>query len=320
MSTAVKTRKPRKSAKASAEQSAAKVDALVAETANAIIELLEAGDPGTWLQPWINTSGASILDPVNAATKGRYTGFNPWRLAYASHVSGYSLGIWATYKQWDGLGAQVRKGETGTTCIRWVTIYSKADADAAPADPAARSKSFVVPKVFTLFAAEQVDGYEVPEREAFDWDGDEAADGWFSTVPADVRHGGNRAYYAPVQDYVQVPERDSFKSGHDYYATLAHELTHWTGGADRLNRNLKGRFGDDAYAIEELIAELGSATLCAHLGLSSTPRPDHAQYLACWIKVLKEDPRAIIKVTGDAGRAVEHLLSYGAEADPESGE
>jgi len=160
-----------------------------------------------------------------------------------------------------------------------------------------------------VFNASQVSGYTprveseetMPERI-------ERADNFFASIGAMVRHGGNRAYYSPSEDYVQMPPFAAFKDNVSYYSTLAHEHTHWTSREGRCARELGKRFGDNAYAAEELIAELGAAFTCAHLGLSSEPREDHAAYIQSWLKVLKADKRAIFTASSKAQQACDWLV------------
>jgi antirestriction protein ArdC len=123
-----------------------------------------------------------------------------------------------------------------------------------------------------------------------------------------VRHGGNRAYYSPDADYIQMPPFGAFSQNVGYYSTLAHEHTHWTAKAERCDRQLGKRFGDNAYAAEELIAELGAAFVCAQLGLSTEPREDHAQYIQSWLRVLKADKRAIFTAASKAQQACDWLV------------
>ena len=166
-----------------------------------------------------------------------------------------------------------------------------------------------------MFNAAQVDGYtptadpevSIPERIAH-------AESFFSPIGADLRHGGNRAYYALDTDHIQMPEFGAFGENLAYYSTLAHEHTHWTAKAGRCDRQLGKRFGDSAYSAEELIAELGAAFTCAHLGLSTEPRADHAQYLASWLKVLKADSRAIFTAASKAQQATDWLIARAAES------
>jgi antirestriction protein ArdC len=171
-------------------------------------------------------------------------------------------------------------------------------------------------KGYSVFNAAQVDGYTakadlerpLPERI-------EQAEAFFKAIGSDLRHGGNQAFYSLSGDYVQMPPFEAFKDGLSYYSVLAHEHTHWTANAARCNRELGKRFGDNAYAAEELIAELGAAFTCAHLGLSTEPRPDHAQYLHSWLKVLKADKRAIFTAASKAQQAADWLAQRaGAKA------
>ena len=164
-----------------------------------------------------------------------------------------------------------------------------------------------------MFNAEQIDGlpahYTAPAAPQIDpVSRIAAADAFFAATRADIRHGGDRAYYAIHPDYVQMPVFESFRDAESYYATLAHEMTHWTRHASRLDREFgRERWGDEGYAAEELVAELGSAFLSADLGLTPEPRDDHAAYIASWLKVLKDDKRAIFTAAAHAERAVAFL-------------
>jgi antirestriction protein ArdC len=140
------------------------------------------------------------------------------------------------------------------------------------------------------------------------------ADAFFTAIGATVRHGGNQAYYAPATDHVQMPPFAAFRESVSYYSTLAHEHTHWTAPASRCDRQLGKRFGDNAYAAEELIAELGAAFTCAHLGLSTEPREDHAQYIQSWLRVLKADSRAIFTAASKAQHATDWLIAQTGES------
>src|SRR5581483_785544 len=152
----------------------------------------------------------------------------------------------------------------------------------------------------------------------------EAADRFFAATGADIRHGGNQAYYAPESDHVQMPPFGSFRDAESYCATLAHELTHWTKHPKRLDRNFgRKAFGDDGYAREELVAEIGAAFLCCDLGITPEPRDDHAAYVGHWLRILKNDKRAVIQAAAHAQRAVDYL--YGLQSPqplpaPEKGE
>ena len=140
------------------------------------------------------------------------------------------------------------------------------------------------------------------------------ADAFFASVGADVRHGGNQAFYAPASDHIQMPPFQAFRESAGYYSVLAHEHTHWTASASRCDRELGKRFGDNAYAAEELIAELGAAFTCAHLGLSTEPREDHAQYIQSWLRVLKADSKAIFTAASKAQQATDWLVARAAHS------
>jgi len=280
----------------------AKVDEVVTELAEWLVGSIEQGTDGTWKAPWHDLAGwADLMSPTNALTEKDYRGINTLILATTAHDHGWSSGTWATYKQWQELGAQVNKGEHGTSCVKWV---SRKQADEA----ATAVKDTMFPVAFTLFNADQVDGYEpvaLPERE---WTPVEEAERFFAQIGADVRHqNGNVACYRPALDYIVMPLPEQFADMERYYGVLAHEHTHWTGHKDRNARDFSGRFGDDAYALEELVAELGSATVLARLGLSAVPQPDHARYIEHWVRVLQTTPKALMTVCAKASDAVEYL-------------
>jgi antirestriction protein ArdC len=174
-------------------------------------------------------------------------------------------------------------------------------------------------KGYTVFNVEQIEG--LPDRYTAKSEpkGEplqliEAAERFFAATGATFRHGGNMAYYAPGPDLIQLPPPEAFTDAESYAAVKAHELTHWTKHEHRLNREFgRKRFGDHAYAREELVAELGAAFLCADLGITPEPREDHAAYLAHWLEVLREDKRAIFSAAAHAQRAVDYLHSLQAE-------
>jgi antirestriction protein ArdC len=165
--------------------------------------------------------------------------------------------------------------------------------------------------VFAVFNSCQVDGWEAPAETPRDTpERIDAADPFFAGLGADVRHGGNTAAYSPAGDFIQLPGLEQFSSAVAYYATSAHEHAHWTGYRSRLARDLSGRFGTDAYALEELTAELSAAFTCSHLGISTTPRPDHAAYLSSWLRVLRADGSALFTVASKAQAATDWLAGH----------
>jgi antirestriction protein ArdC len=250
------------------------------------------------------------MRPVNIASKAAYRGVNILSLWASADINGYASGMWGTFKQWIEVGAQVRKGEKAS----YVVLYK--EITVAPDDEGRdQAETCLFARATPVFAAEQVDGYTLPgvdipksvvelisQAEAF-----------ITATGAQTEHGGTRAFYRPSTDSIHLPPRESFLGTatstpkESYYSTLLHELTHWTGHEDRCNRQLGKRFGNDAYAMEELVAELGAAFLCADLRISDTPRADHAQYLESWLRVLKADKKAIFTASSRASEAVEFL-------------
>jgi antirestriction protein ArdC len=198
--------------------------------------------------------------------------------------------------------------------VRWWSMPKKVTKTETDAQGHESERSIPFMKGYTVFNVEQVEGLpehfygkdgapqqiaRIPQAEAF-----------FAATGATIQHGGNRAFYAPSPDLVQMPPRESFKDAESYAATLAHELTHWTAHPSRLAPELGKRFGDQAYAVEELIAEMGSVFLCADLGITPEVREDHASYLAHWLHVLNEDSRAIFTAASHAQRAADYLHSF----------
>lgn len=203
-------------------------------------------------------------------------------------------------------GAQVRKGEQASPVVFWKITEQAEPGDDAEGDDGRRGGKRFLARGYSVFNAAQVEGYEAPalpvppKTQRI-----EHAEAFFAALAADIRHGGNRAFYRPAEDRIQMPPFEAFADPVAYYATLAHEATHWTGHPTRCARDLKGRFGEEVYAAEELIAELGAAFLCADLDLASEPRPDHAAYVQSWLKVLRGDKRAIFTAAAKAQTAAD---------------
>jgi antirestriction protein ArdC len=277
-----------------------------------IVRALENG-PGTWSRPWTVKAGAGSPMPHNVASGAHYRGINTVMLWCAREAGQYPTHLWGTYQQWQDKGAQVRKGEKSTP-----GVFFKPTERTVVVDGEEISKGGMIARGFSLFNVAQVDGYVAPVVAIDEVPAIDAAEAFFAATGAVIRHGGDRAYYSPMQDFVAMPERNSFRLAKLYYSTLAHECVHWTSHASRLDRKLGARFGDEAYAAEELIAELGAAFTCAQLGLDDTPRDDHAQYIASWIRVLKRDPRAIFTASSAAQRACDYLLALQAPAQQQA--
>ncbi len=267
---------------------------------NAIIDAIEEGTP-KFEMPW-----HSLSTPVNATSHKPYRGLNILMLWAAARKRAYSSQEWATYRQWQELGAQVRKGERSTAVVFW-KFYGHSEEQQDEADvPEDRVRCFA--RCYSVFNAAQVDGYTPPMREQLpEKQRIEKADRFFGSPPGIVKHGGDRAFYSPGEDFIQMPRFAQFTSPEAYVSTLAHEYTHWTGAASRLHRDLASRFGSERYAAEELIAELGASFLCAELEIPSEPRTDHAPYIASRIRVLRKDKRAIFTAASKAQEAAIYL-------------
>ena len=273
---------------------------------DAIVNAIEHG-VSNWRMPW-HTSGKFAFSPINVTSKKPYRGINTMCLWAAAQQKGYERGEWATYQQWQERGAQVRNGEKATTVVFWKFANSSETQDGSEEQPVSSSR-LLFTRGYSVFNAAQVDGY-VPKADA-DTPIEqriESAEVLFRQVSARVAHQGNRAFYSPVEDTITLPPFAAFFTPIDYYSTRAHETGHWTGKAERCNRELGKRFGDNAYSMEELVAELTAAFTLAHLGLSSEPRPDHAQYIASWLKVLKADTRAIFTAASKAQQAADFII------------
>jgi len=279
-----------------------------------IVSAIERG-AGDFRLPWHRSAG-SIIRPVNIASKKAYRGVNVVALWAYAEESGYSSGIWGTYRQWAETGAQVRKGEKAAFVVFYKELEFAAETETGDADTITRLFARATP----VFAAEQVDGYQPSVIDAPPTTTVitplEQAEAFVTATGANIVHGGSRACYVPRTDNIHMPPRDVFigsptsTPAEAYYSTLLHELTHWTSAPSRCNRELGKRFGDQAYAIEELVAELGAAFLCADLGITDEPRADHAQYLASWLSVLKADKKAIFTAASKASEATTFLTAF----------
>lgn len=274
---------------------------------NAVIAQLEAG-VSPWSRPWKTTGKATNTMPLRA-TGAPYRGGNVLALLIAAMAKGYTSPYWMTYNAASKLGGQVRKGETSTKVIH-AGGYSKTETDIHGEET---TRSGFTVRTFSVFNADQIDNlpakyYTKPEPIApSGTTPSEYAETFFNRVGADIRHGGDRAFYTPHFDYIQLPHAAQFSDTEAYTSTKAHELIHWTAHETRNNRVLGKRFGDNAYAAEELVAELGAVFLTSMLGVSIQPREDHAAYLGHWLKVLRADNRALFTAASHAQKAVDTL-------------
>jgi antirestriction protein ArdC len=273
-----------------------------------IVTAIEAG-VGDYRMPW-HRHGPTISRPLNAVTGKTYQGVNVialWADATAKH---FGSGYWATYRQWGQLGAQVRKGTKGSPIVFFKAIGQANDEREDGEDPKPR----LIARTSWVFNSDQVDGWAAPKPEKrSEVEIRENVEAFIAATRADIRYGGDRAYYDVPGDYVALPPAEQFvatetsSATEGFYSVHLHELIHWSGAGHRLDRVLRSRFGDEAYAMEELVAEFGAAFLCADLHIANEPRLDHACYVATWLKVLNGDRTALFTAANKANAAAAYL-------------
>jgi antirestriction protein ArdC len=275
-----------------------------------VIEQIGSGTP-PWRRPWMTVGGGL---PFNASSNRRYNGVNVWLLLMAADAKGFDSSRWATFKQWKQLGGFVRRGEHGTKIIFWNIVRETATN---PVTGEEEEQKRVFARQYTVFNLAQCGGEALerfrepsaPERSFFDY---APAEQLIERSGAEIQFGGNRACYDIVGDYIRMPEKGRFDSEADFYSTIFHELAHHSGHESRLNRLDKlARFGDESYAMEELVAEMAASFVCASLGIENTAAEQQsASYLAGWLKVLKGDRTAIFTASKLAAAASDYLLSF----------
>ncbi|MBY0509008.1 MAG: ssDNA-binding domain-containing protein [Rhodospirillaceae bacterium] len=281
-----------------------------------IIAAIEAG-PGTWRLPW-HHDGSSTARPTNVASSRRYRGINRLALWVAAMTTGYTSGIWGTYRSWKTVGAQVRKGERATTVVYWQPRTGRGGEDAGEGEDSRRSGFFA--RAFAVFNIRQVDGYVLPTQTVSplpDTDRIPAAEAFIANLGIKTVFGGSDAYYMPPTDTVHMPDFAAFRDAASFYGTWVHENGHASGHKRRLDRDLSGRFGSASYAAEECCVEILSGLILADLGIAHHPRPDHAAYIASWLKVLKDDPRAIFTAASKAQQAADWMHAQQPQSSKE---
>lgn len=287
---------------------------LYQEITDKIIAELEAGRL-PWVQPWGSSAVAAPLAmPKNAATGRAYSGINVLILWGAVVARGFSCQSWLTFRQALSLGGNVRKGERGTTVV-YADRFVPDDEKQRARETGEEAQAIPFLKRFTVFSTEQCeglpedlvtapppvsDGLILPEVEAL-----------IQASGADLRLGGDKAFYSPALDYIQVPRPEAYFEPINWHRTALHELGHWTGHPSRLARDFSGGFGSKSYAKEELVAEMTAAFCCASLGIAPTVR--HADYIGSWLEVLREDDRAIVRAASSASKAADFILAFRPE-------
>jgi antirestriction protein ArdC len=275
------------------------------EFADRIVAELEKGVK-PWVRPWDPDKAGGPQSPFNPVTGRHYHGINVLILGMDMRAFQSGDPRWMTYQQAQEKGWQVRKGEKSTS-IFFTKQYQVEDEEAEDGKKPVR-----VLRHYAVFHASQIDGvpgYKPPSVEEAPWTRPEAADIILKNSGAVIRTGGDRAFYSSLTDHIQLPPEQAFRGPPEFAATALHELGHWTGHASRLNRDMRNRFGSAAYAMEELRAELASAFVAAELGIP-TDIPQHASYIADWIKPLKDDKREIFRAAADAQRIVDMILGF----------
>jgi antirestriction protein ArdC len=278
-----------------------------ADITNRIIASLEAGT-APWRRPW-DPSKVPSGGPRNGVSGHRYRGINTLLLGMTPEMFASGDPRWLSYKQATEKGWQVRKGEKATTIFFFKKVELRGDGRA---DDGEETRTVPVLRSYPVFHASQVDGIpaDVPSTitEA-PWRTPESASVVVACSGVVLREGGDRAFYSPSADHVQMPPRVAFKSPEGWASTILHELGHWSGHPSRLDRNLTGRFGTQAYAMEELRAELASAFIGNELGIPAGI-DNHASYLSSWLDVLRKDKREIFRASADAQRIADYLLGF----------
>ena len=266
-----------------------------------------------WVKPW-TVDGAATDIPINGHSKRAYRGINTLLLWLTQAASGFASREWFTFNQVTQLGGTVRRGEKATLVVFWKQL----EVEDADADEPHATKTVPVLRYYHVFNRNQIDALpnEAPPPVG-EWRPVDRAEALVQASAARISHGGDRAYYDPGRNVIRVPDRGSFTQAGEYYATVLHELTHHSGHPTRLARAYGKRFGDTAYAREELVAEMGAAFLCASVGIVG--RLQHPEYISHWLAVLRADKRAVFTAASHAQRAADYLLGTLAASTPEAG-
>ncbi len=282
-----------------------------------IVAAIEAG-AGEYKMPWHGGLVPPAF-PVNAATDRPYRGVNIVSLWVEAHVRRYLSGYWASYRQWQQIGAQVRKGERGSLIL----FYKPLDQEAAEENDGEKARLRFVARASYVFNAEQVNDWQPPvPKLKSEVEINESFAAFIRATGAEIRHGSSIACYDRNLDCILMPNPEAFigtatsSPTEAYHSVLGHEAIHWSGGPSRLNREFGKRMSDPVYAAEELIAELGAAFLCSAFRIANEPRPDHAAYVSSWLDLLNRNTRAIFTAASKAQEAVEYLCDL---AKPASG-
>lgn len=292
---------------------------IAAEVTRTIIAKLEAGSP-PWIRPWsVTGEGGRPLRHEGSP----YLGINSLWLWAIADTYGYRSRYWMTARQAEELGGRVRRGAQASMSI-YASTFRKTGVADLTGQATAQLIRFL--RSYTVYNADEIDGLpgyyhprDIVPTPILLSQRQTAIDAFFAPIPAELRHGGDRAFFHPVLDYVQMPKFGSFRSADSYASVLSHELSHWSGGKSRLDRTFGKRFGDEAYGFEELVAELSSSYICAELGLPSDLHNSHASYIASWLSILRADQGAVFLAATKAEQAFRYLRAFShADGDAET--
>jgi antirestriction protein ArdC len=277
-------------------------------TSHIVAELERGTRP--WFKPWNAENAAGRITRPLRHNGTPYRGINILMLWASAETQGYSCPFWLTFKQAAEMGGHVKKGEHASPVV-YANKFTKTETNDA-GDEVEQEIPYL--KEYSVFNAEQCEGlpaylYQLAEAvQTQPLKRIEQAEAFFVHTKADIRHGGNRAYYTIEGDYIRIPPIEAFRDAESHAATVGHEICHWSRHPSRLNREFgRKKWGDEGYAMEELVAELASAFLCADLRITPEVRDDHAAYIASWLKVLKDDKRAVFSAASHASKAVDFL-------------
>jgi len=274
---------------------------------NNIIEALERVSLEDYKATFANLTAQQL--PVNPMTENRYHGINTLILWLEQQVHSFSCNEWGTFKQWKDKGANVKKGEKSSMIVFYKRVEKKEDKGDDP-------EFYNMLKSYSVFNADQVENYEPTKAEIQGTLGTveriDQIEQFVVATGADIQKDKNIACYCPSSDHIEMPSENLFfeneqSATENYYAVLLHELTHWTGGKQRLDREQAGKTNKESYAFEELIAELGSAFLCSQFEIKQQGRDDHARYIKSWLQALKNDKKFIFKASAQAQKAIDYL-------------
>lgn len=277
-----------------------------------IIQQLEAGVI-PWQRPWRGLDSKLLGMPLNAASQKGYRGINIVLLWCTALKNEFDSPEWATFKQWKDKNEHIRKGEKGSMVVFYDTLEKEIEGEI---------KKIPFLKSSVVFNRCQLQSF-VPEQPAPEligqlWERIYPLEEFIERTDADIVHEGSKALYNRKQDRIYMPHPEVFISTatctatEGYYSSLLHELTHWSGSPDRLNRVKGKRFGDEAYAFEELVAELGAAFLCARFDITTLDKGDHAAYIDNWLKVLRSEKHFMVAAASEASKAADYLLALNA--------